>query len=254
MYVQRRHIRSLLVNTHGYSIKRNPAIRTKPPSYPREQIQELKMEHEPAPPTHASGSGSSLSHPSSSRTQDLRSSLPRDVPAIASMHKLPIPAGSIDAAVVHLTIALRAAKLKAEDALAIAVTALKNLHVATLMRAAVEWIKLHPWESVALLVPVVLMACTPAFLGVIGFTAGGVAAGSIAAGIQAGIGNVAAGSLFATLTSAGMAGYGAPVVFGGVGVVSSVVCWGFAAWKRWRKRSGRDDGEGTEIACRIRAP
>lgn len=40
-------------------------------------------------------------------------------------------------------------------------------------------------------------------LSSIGFTTGGVAAGSVAAGIQAGIGNVAAGSLFATAQSLG---------------------------------------------------
>jgi hypothetical protein len=54
--------------------------------------------------------------------------------------------------------------------------------------------------------------------------------GSIAAGIQAGIGSVVAGSGFAILTSAAMAGYGVPIVFG-----SSAVLWGAAAWKKWRK-------------------
>jgi hypothetical protein len=53
--------------------------------------------------------------------------------------------------------------------------------------------------------------------------------GSIAAGIQAGMGNVAAGSIFATLTSAAMAGYGVPVVYGGVWGTSSAVYWGLAA-------------------------
>lgn len=39
-----------------------------------------------------------------------------------------------------------------------------------------------------------------------GFTSSGVAAGSIAAGVQAGIGNVAAGSTFAALQSIGATG------------------------------------------------
>ena len=39
-----------------------------------------------------------------------------------------------------------------------------------------------------------------------GFGTAGVAAGSIAAGVQSGIGNVAAGSAFSTLTSLGMKG------------------------------------------------
>ena len=79
--------------------------------------------------------------------------------------------------------------------------------------------------------------------------------GSFAAWIQAGIGNVAAGSVFATLTSAAMAGYGAPIVLGGVWSVSSLVCWGSVAWKKWTKDSSRThntergnshtEGEGT---------
>ncbi|KAH9980657.1 hypothetical protein BJV74DRAFT_855712 [Russula compacta] len=52
------------------------------------------------------------------------------------------------------------------------------------------------------LVPVALTAG----LGVIGFSAAGPVAGSIAAGMQAGIGNVAAGSLFATAQSVAMGG------------------------------------------------
>ena len=43
-------------------------------------------------------------------------------------------------------------------------------------------------------------------LPAIGFTAGGIASGSIAASIQSGIGNVVAGSAFASLQSAGMSG------------------------------------------------
>ena len=48
----------------------------------------------------------------------------------------------------------------------------------------------------------------PAILSAIGFGSSGVAAGSIAAGVQSSLGSVAAGSWFATLTSAGMAGIG----------------------------------------------
>ncbi|KAH9067535.1 hypothetical protein EDB87DRAFT_3643 [Lactarius vividus] len=52
------------------------------------------------------------------------------------------------------------------------------------------------------LVPLV----TTAGLGVVGFSAAGPVAGTMAAGIQAGIGNVAAGSLFATAQSVAMGG------------------------------------------------
>ncbi|KAI0181665.1 hypothetical protein GGR52DRAFT_48688 [Hypoxylon sp. FL1284] len=59
------------------------------------------------------------------------------------------------------------------------------------------------------------LVSTPA-LAVLGFGADGIAKASLAAGIQSGIGNVVAPSLFATLQSAGMAGYGAAVVNGAV--------------------------------------
>jgi hypothetical protein len=49
--------------------------------------------------------------------------------------------------------------------------------------------------------------------------------GSIATGVQAGIGSVAAGSGFAILTSATMAGYGVAIVFGDLWE-SAVLCYG----------------------------
>ena len=78
-----------------------------------------------------------------------------------------------------------------------------------------------------LLVPAaVVLVCTvapPAIIAGVGFTTGGVAAGSAAAGIQAGIGNVVAGSAFAVLQSLGTvplttAGAGAAVGAAGVAV------------------------------------
>ncbi|KAJ7867080.1 hypothetical protein B0H14DRAFT_3441961 [Mycena olivaceomarginata] len=50
------------------------------------------------------------------------------------------------------------------------------------------------------------LVAPPLVLNVLGFTPGGVAAGSAAAGMHAGIGNVAAGSVFASLQSAGVVG------------------------------------------------
>jgi len=52
------------------------------------------------------------------------------------------------------------------------------------------------------------LVAPPLILGALGFTPGGVAASSAAAGMQAGIGNVAAGSVFAGLQSAGVVGLG----------------------------------------------
>jgi hypothetical protein len=47
--------------------------------------------------------------------------------------------------------------------------------------------------------------------------------GSIATGVQALIGSIAAGSGFAILTSATMAGYGVPIVFGDLWGISSAM-------------------------------
>ncbi|KAK7545633.1 hypothetical protein IWX49DRAFT_640369 [Phyllosticta citricarpa] len=66
---------------------------------------------------------------------------------------------------------------------------------------------------------------TGPLLGMLGFTAAGPAAGSIAAAWQASIGPVAARGFFATLQSAATGGYGAPVVGG---VVRAVAGWLFA--------------------------
>eukprot|EP00483_Globobulimina_turgida_P003163 UN03168 len=65
----------------------------------------------------------------------------------------------------------------------------------------------------------VAMVALPA----IGFTAGGVATGSIAASIQSSIGTVAAGSVFATLQSVGAVGIsaGTQAIIGGISAVSS---------------------------------
>ena len=52
------------------------------------------------------------------------------------------------------------------------------------------------------------IVAAPLVLGAVGFGAGGVVSGSIAAGVHSMIGNVAPGSLFASLQSAGAAGLG----------------------------------------------
>ncbi|KAL1759287.1 hypothetical protein FB107DRAFT_205215 [Schizophyllum commune] len=76
----------------------------------------------------------------------------------------------------------------------------------------------------------------PLILGAVGFTPAGVAAGSIAAGIQAGIGNVAAGSLFAgaqTVAATGAIPVIGTVISGGVGgaaAYAGTVAAGLAAF------------------------
>ncbi|KAF5239767.1 hypothetical protein FANTH_9846 [Fusarium anthophilum] len=81
------------------------------------------------------------------------------------------------------------------------------------------------------------LVATP-ILGALGFSAGGIAAGSAAAGIQSGIGIVVAGSPFAILQSAGAGGAGLAVVNGVVQASGAVVgAGGLAA-----KLMGQDDG------------
>ena len=60
----------------------------------------------------------------------------------------------------------------------------------------------------AVAVGTAFVAVPPIVLPMLGFGAGGVTGGSIAAMVQAKIGNVAAGSLFAYLQSAGATGVG----------------------------------------------
>ena len=75
------------------------------------------------------------------------------------------------------------------------------------------------------------LAAAPFALPWIGFTAGGVAAGSVAAGIQSTVygGTVASSSIFAALQSAGAAGLGAKasvsVFSAGVGAATWIKSW-----------------------------
>jgi hypothetical protein len=89
------------------------------------------------------------------------------------------------------------------------------LHLTTSNILPVEWVKAHP-ELVAAGAAAVIGAAlapvlVPAVLGGVGFGAGGVAAGSLAAGVHALIGNVAAGSLFALAQAIG-AGAALPLI------------------------------------------
>ncbi|KAH7098497.1 hypothetical protein BKA62DRAFT_367528 [Auriculariales sp. MPI-PUGE-AT-0066] len=76
-------------------------------------------------------------------------------------------------------------------------------------REPASWAKRNPWKS-AIATTVVttgaIMVAGPVVLPIFGFTTAGVAAGSAAAGWQAAIGNVARGSIFAALQSAGAVG------------------------------------------------
>ncbi|RPB27791.1 hypothetical protein L211DRAFT_833773 [Terfezia boudieri ATCC MYA-4762] len=66
-----------------------------------------------------------------------------------------------------------------------------------------EYVKAHPWILIPLIIPALEL-----FIGVLGFGAEGVVAGSIAAALQSAIGNVSKKSLFAFLQSVGAGGWG----------------------------------------------
>lgn len=46
-----------------------------------------------------------------------------------------------------------------------------------LAEAVVAWIKAHPWEPAAIVVPLIMLPCTTLILDAVGFKAGGIAAG-----------------------------------------------------------------------------
>lgn len=77
----------------------------------------------------------------------------------------------------HLASAIRAFGQNASRAFDKAIEALRQIGIIDVSKAAAKWMKEHPWETAAILVPLILLACTPAFLSIAGFTAGGIAAG-----------------------------------------------------------------------------
>ncbi|KAK1700908.1 hypothetical protein BDP55DRAFT_625174 [Colletotrichum godetiae] len=118
------------------------------------------------------------------------------------------------------------------------------------LKKAIDWMRENPGtttcyglsaSSLAVLAAPALVAA-PA-LGLAGFGSQGIVAGSAAAGIQAGIGNVVAPSLFATLQSAGAAGYGATVVNGVIQAGAGFSATAFAWWGAKKKDRGEIDKE-----------
>ncbi|KAK3487959.1 uncharacterized protein B0T23DRAFT_219083 [Neurospora hispaniola] len=118
---------------------------------------------------------------------------------------------------------------------------------------AKEWIKNNPKAAAALGLTAggLTVVAAPALLtgpvlSFMGFGSGGIAGGSFAAAIQGMIGNVVAGSWFATATSAAMGGYGVPVVAAvgqGVGAAAAVAGGAYAT-KELSKEQADKEGEG----------
>ena len=87
---------------------------------------------------------------------------------------------------------------------------------------AIAEAKAHPTAATAIGGAAIGVAAAPVALASAGFGSAGVTAGSAAAGWQASIGNVAAGSLFATCQSAGAAGM-ASTTYAAVGSAGAAV-------------------------------
>ncbi|KAI0103218.1 hypothetical protein GGR51DRAFT_561902 [Nemania sp. FL0031] len=94
-------------------------------------------------------------------------------------------------------------------------------------KKATNWAAENPGKAAALgtgavLVAAPMMVAAPV-LGVAGFGANGIVAGSVAAGVQSSIGNVIAPSVFAALQSAATGGYGVAAVSTAVQGIGGVV-------------------------------
>ncbi|CAI4214011.1 unnamed protein product [Parascedosporium putredinis] len=114
------------------------------------------------------------------------------------------------------------------------------------LQNSTQWVSGNPVRSAfaaagatAVIIPGVVVAPV---LAVAGFGAQGIIGGSIAAGIQATIGNVAAG-VFAIFQSAGMAGYGAGIVNGGVQIAGVVAAAAAAAVTGFKEPEDGDKDE-----------
>ncbi|KAK2742701.1 hypothetical protein FQN57_005156 [Myotisia sp. PD_48] len=83
----------------------------------------------------------------------------------------------------------------------------------------------------------------PLALGAVGFGTIGVGAGTIAATSQALIGNVAAGSFFATCTSAGMGGAGLSTLTSSVAYMGGTSTVAFLAADLFKKKNGARNGD-----------
>lgn len=83
------------------------------------------------------------------------------------------------AATAHLKAALEALSKQDKDAFGRAINSLVKfgINIDHLAKTTLEWVNAHPWETAAIIIPLILLACTPAILGAVGFTAGGIAAG-----------------------------------------------------------------------------
>ncbi|KAF2737572.1 hypothetical protein EJ04DRAFT_430640 [Polyplosphaeria fusca] len=110
-----------------------------------------------------------------------------------------------------------------------------------------EWIVKNPKQTASIaasvLVPPIAAAAAVPIIAGVGFSATGVVAGSTAAAMQASIGNVAAGSMFAFMQSAGAGGAAAGVLQGSVWGATSAAAWGATVASFFKTSESNDNGE-----------
>ncbi|KAI0446877.1 hypothetical protein F4803DRAFT_546729 [Xylaria telfairii] len=118
---------------------------------------------------------------------------------------------------------------------------------------ATEWAATNPKQAavagVGAACVVAPMLVVAPVLSLVGFGANGIVGGSIAAGIQSGIGNVVAPSLFATLQSAAAGGYGVATVAAtvqGLGVTAGSACAAMSAFNNKKHYDQDADDQETE--------
>ncbi|KAL9479743.1 hypothetical protein ACSS6W_004529 [Trichoderma asperelloides] len=91
--------------------------------------------------------------------------------------------------------------------------------------------------------PALITAPIMGIAGMAGFTQAGIAGASIASALQASIGNVAAGSIFATVQSAAAGGYGVAALTGTVQAVGGAVAGAGSIGTAWTWLRGKPKAE-----------
>ncbi|KAM0523974.1 hypothetical protein ACHAPE_001227 [Trichoderma viride] len=100
--------------------------------------------------------------------------------------------------------------------------------------------------------PALITAPIMGIAGMVGFTPAGVAGASIASALQASIGNVAAGSIFATIQSAAAGGYGVAALAGTAQAVGGAVAGAGSigtawTWLRGKPKADSPTGESSKV-------
>jgi hypothetical protein len=98
-------------------------------------------------------------------------------PPAEIIEKLTDQQGAMSNALMKVTASVAVGGVKMRNAVKDAIEVFKNSLAFDLAKVLGIWIRAHPWETATIIIPLILLACTPAILGAVGFGAGGVIAG-----------------------------------------------------------------------------